>query len=62
MKKIAIFGSTGSIGTQTLDFIRKHEGIKADIIVANSNAELLIAMRQLTYALKAIATEWLFRR
>ncbi len=42
MKKIAIFGSTGSIGTQTLDFIRKHEGFKADIIVANSNAELLI--------------------
>ena len=42
MKKIAIFGSTGSIGTQTLDFIRKHDGFKADIIVANSNAELLI--------------------
>ena len=24
MKKIAVFGSTGSIGTQTLDEVRRH--------------------------------------
>jgi 1-deoxy-D-xylulose-5-phosphate reductoisomerase len=44
VKRIALLGSTGSIGTQTLDVIRKHPdrfGLVA--IVAGSNAELLSA-------------------
>jgi 1-deoxy-D-xylulose-5-phosphate reductoisomerase len=44
MKKgIAILGSTGSIGTQTLDVIRSHpDSFSVEVITANSNAELLI--------------------
>lgn len=42
-KRIAIIGSTGSIGTQALDVIREHpELFEAEVLVANSNAELLI--------------------
>lgn len=39
MKKIAILGSTGSIGTQTLDVIRRHsDELKVHSLVAYSNA------------------------
>ncbi|MDR2292813.1 MAG: 1-deoxy-D-xylulose-5-phosphate reductoisomerase [Prevotellaceae bacterium] len=42
-KRVAILGSTGSIGTQTLDIIRTHhDKFVAEILVANNNAELLI--------------------
>ena len=42
-RRIAILGSTGSIGTQTLDVISKHKELfEVDCITANSNAELLI--------------------
>lgn len=42
-KRIAILGSTGSIGTQALDVIRENPGhFEAEVLVANSNAELLI--------------------
>ncbi|MBS1497146.1 MAG: 1-deoxy-D-xylulose-5-phosphate reductoisomerase [Bacteroidetes bacterium] len=42
-KRIAIFGSTGSIGTQALDVIRSHnELFEVEILTAHSNAELLI--------------------
>lgn len=42
-RKIAILGSTGSIGTQALDVISKHPGLfEVECITANSNAELLI--------------------
>jgi 1-deoxy-D-xylulose-5-phosphate reductoisomerase len=42
-KRIAILGSTGSIGTQTLDIIRAyHDKFVAEVLVANNNAELLI--------------------
>ncbi|MDR2653063.1 MAG: 1-deoxy-D-xylulose-5-phosphate reductoisomerase [Prevotellaceae bacterium] len=42
-KRVAILGSTGSIGTQTLDIIRSHKDkFVAEILVANNNAELLI--------------------
>lgn len=42
-RKIAILGSTGSIGTQTLDVIRQHPDLfEVDMISANNNAELLI--------------------
>lgn len=43
MKHIAILGSTGSIGTQTLNVIRRHpDQFVAEVLVAGSNAELLI--------------------
>jgi 1-deoxy-D-xylulose-5-phosphate reductoisomerase len=43
-KNIAILGSTGSIGTQTLDVISGNENIfKVFLLTANSNADLLIA-------------------
>ena len=42
MKKIAILGSTGSIGTQTLDVIRQNpELFKVTALTCGSNAELL---------------------
>ncbi|MBQ9194833.1 MAG: 1-deoxy-D-xylulose-5-phosphate reductoisomerase, partial [Bacteroidales bacterium] len=43
MKRIAILGSTGSIGTQTLDMVRQHpERFEVFMISANNSAELLI--------------------
>jgi len=42
-RKIAILGSTGSIGTQALEVISRHpELFEVECITANSNAELLI--------------------
>ena len=41
MNKISVLGSTGSIGTQTLD-VAKHLGLDVVAISANSNADLLI--------------------
>lgn len=42
-KKIAILGSTGSIGTQALDVIRLHpDDFEAYVLTAGNNAELLI--------------------
>ena len=42
MKRIAILGSTGSIGTQALDVIRKHrDQFEVVALVAGRNAELL---------------------
>ena len=44
MKRIAILGSTGSIGTQTLDVVREHaDEYEAYALTAGHNAELLIA-------------------
>jgi 1-deoxy-D-xylulose-5-phosphate reductoisomerase len=41
-KNIAILGSTGSIGTQTLDVVREHpELFHVSVLAANSNDELL---------------------
>ncbi|MGL5683541.1 MAG: 1-deoxy-D-xylulose-5-phosphate reductoisomerase [Marinifilaceae bacterium] len=43
MKKIAIIGSTGSIGTQTLQVIDAHKELFAvEVLTANNNIELLI--------------------
>ena len=43
MKKIAILGSTGSIGTQTLEVISHIKGqFKVDLLSAFSNYNLLI--------------------
>ncbi len=44
MKRIALLGSTGSIGTQTLDVVRKHpDRFRVVALAAGSNAELLAA-------------------
>jgi len=44
LKKIAILGSTGSIGTQTLNVVRRHGDLFAvEVLCAGSNAELLVA-------------------
>ena len=43
-KKLAILGSTGSIGTQTLDVVRQHPDLfSIELLTANSNVELLAA-------------------
>lgn len=42
-KKIAILGSTGSIGTQALEIVREQpDRIQVEVLTANSNASLLI--------------------
>lgn len=41
MKKIAILGSTGSIGTQTLEVVRANKDISVSAIAAGSNISLL---------------------
>lgn len=41
MKKIAILGSTGSIGTQTLDVVRNNKDLQVVSLVAGSNIDLL---------------------
>ena len=42
-KKLCILGSTGSIGTQTLDVVREHPDLfEAYVLTANSQADLLI--------------------
>jgi len=41
MKKIGILGSTGSIGTQTLDIVRENRDLKVTALAVDSNIELL---------------------
>lgn len=43
MKKLSILGSTGSIGTQTLDVVSLHpESFEVDALAAGSNTDLLL--------------------
>ena len=43
-RRIAILGSTGSIGTQTLDVVRRHRDLfDVELISANNNTDLLAA-------------------
>ncbi|MGB0881525.1 MAG: 1-deoxy-D-xylulose-5-phosphate reductoisomerase [Vicingaceae bacterium] len=43
-KKVAILGSTGSIGTQALEVIEEHsDKFEVEVLTANTNADLLIA-------------------
>jgi len=43
IKKIAILGSTGSIGTQTLEVVKHNpDSFQVEVLTANSNADLLI--------------------
>ena len=41
MKRISILGSTGSIGTQTLDIVRLNEDLKVTVLTANKNINLI---------------------
>jgi 1-deoxy-D-xylulose-5-phosphate reductoisomerase len=42
-KRIALLGSTGSIGTQTLEVVKAHpDELTVEVLTANQNAELLI--------------------
>lgn len=43
MKKIAILGSTGSIGTQTLEIVRKQGGLEVVALAAGTNVKLMEA-------------------
>ncbi|HTN18738.1 MAG TPA: 1-deoxy-D-xylulose-5-phosphate reductoisomerase [Chitinophagaceae bacterium] len=44
MKRLAILGSTGSIGTQALDVVSSHPDLfRVEVLSAHSNTELLIA-------------------
>ncbi|MCH5163607.1 MAG: 1-deoxy-D-xylulose-5-phosphate reductoisomerase [Clostridiales bacterium] len=42
MKKIGVLGSSGSIGRQALEFIESNAEFRAEVLVAHSNADLLI--------------------
>ena len=41
MKKLAILGSTGSIGTQTLEVVREQEGLEVTALAAGKNVDLM---------------------
>lgn len=41
MKHIVVLGSTGSIGTQTMDIVRANSDLKVEAIAAGSNIELI---------------------
>lgn len=58
MKKIAILGSTGSIGTQTLDIVREQGDIQVVAMAAGSNISLLEAqMREFKPSLVSVWDE-----
>lgn len=63
LKNIAILGSTGSIGTQTIDIIASApKSFRATVLTAGSNVDLLIRQsRQLRPALAVIADESRYR-
>ena len=57
-KKIAILGSTGSIGTQTLDIVRKEADLRVTAMAAGANVELMERqVREFRPALVAMWTE-----
>ena len=41
MKKIAILGSTGSIGTQTLEVVEQNRDLQVTALAAGSNVRLM---------------------
>lgn len=58
MKKIAILGSTGSIGTQTLDIVNKNDDLQVVGIAAGRNIDLLEKqIRQFSPRLAAVGDE-----
>ena len=56
MKKIALLGSTGSIGTQTLDVVRNQGDIQVTAVAAGSNIALL--EKQIREFHPSIAAVW----
>jgi 1-deoxy-D-xylulose-5-phosphate reductoisomerase len=63
-KRIAILGSTGSIGTQALEVVRQHpDKLDVEVLTAHSNAPLLIrqAMEFMPNAV-VIAKESMYQR
>lgn len=56
MKKIGILGSTGSIGTQTLEIVRTNKDIEVTALAAGSNIELL--ERQIREFKPELAVVW----
>lgn len=59
MKKIAILGSTGSIGTQALDIVRRHpDEYSVAALTANTNKEILYAqVREFRPQMAGLAAE-----
>ncbi|MGL5258314.1 MAG: 1-deoxy-D-xylulose-5-phosphate reductoisomerase [Proteocatella sp.] len=58
MKKIAILGSTGSIGTQALDVVRKNNDLEVVALSAGNNVELLKAqIEEFSPKLVSVGTE-----
>ncbi|MCF0218755.1 MAG: 1-deoxy-D-xylulose-5-phosphate reductoisomerase [Muribaculaceae bacterium] len=64
MKRLAIIGSTGSIGTQTLDIVAAHgDMFSVDLLAAGRNVDLLISQAlRFRPALAVIADESLYGR
>lgn len=56
MKKIAILGSTGSIGTQTLEIVRTNKDLEVVALAAGSNIDLL--ERQIREFRPRLAAVW----
>ena len=56
MKRIAVLGSTGSIGTQTLEIVRTNKDIKITALAAGNNIELL--EKQIREFKPSIAAVW----
>ncbi|MBQ7486420.1 MAG: 1-deoxy-D-xylulose-5-phosphate reductoisomerase [Clostridia bacterium] len=59
MRKLAILGSTGSIGTQALDVIAQHpDRFRAEALVANTSSEMLFdQVRRYHPSIAALRTE-----
>lgn len=64
INNIALLGSTGSIGTQTLDVVRSHpDRFNISVLAAGSNIDLLVAQaREFRPAHAVIAREDLYNR
>lgn len=56
LKKIAILGSTGSIGTQTLEIVRANQDLQVTALAAGSNIALL--ERQVREFLPSVVAVW----
>lgn len=63
MKRLAILGSTGSIGRQTLDIVRQHPDLfEVRVLTANNSTDLLIAQaREFLPDAVVIAQESLYK-
>ena len=58
MKKIAIFGSTGSIGSSLLDIIKKDKkNFKIELLTANKNYKKIIKQAKFFNVKNIIITE-----